>query len=265
VNADDQHPCTSPTTRILSDVHLRLDRPERGRRLARLVDGLDPGCDELIVAGDLCDFWFASRRRPGDEARCPGQSSLRRFRDRNGRLTILVGNHDTWLAALYRDALGAEVPETAALDLVRHGLRIHLAHGHVLGAASGSGWKTVMQGNGFLRLYRAIPTPLAAGLEALLDGTNALTRAAADRALIALFHDYGRSLPGPAPDLLVMGHVHVTLDQTPGPGQGPRLVVLGDWKRQASHLRIDPTGARLVIEPDTPVPNPRRTIPTRSP
>jgi UDP-2,3-diacylglucosamine hydrolase len=264
VNDQDRPESGPATTRILSDVHLRLDRPERGRRLARLVDGLDPAGDELIVAGDLCDFWFASRREAGDEGRCGGLSALRRFRDRGGRLTILVGNHDTWLGPMYRDAIGAEVPESAAIDLERHGFRVHVAHGHVLGPSSGSGWKAVMEGNGFLRAYRAIPTPLAAALEAVLDGTNALTHASADRALVARFHAYGRGLgPAAPPDLIVLGHVHLTLDQVTA--EGVRLIVLGDWKRQSSFLRIDASGARLVIEPDTAVPNSGRTNATRNP
>ena len=46
-----------------SDVHLRLDRPERGRRFARFVGGLEPGVDTLTIVGDLCDFWY--RRTAG--------------------------------------------------------------------------------------------------------------------------------------------------------------------------------------------------------
>ncbi len=47
---------------ILSDVHLRYDRPDRGERLARVVSEMGR-IDRLVIVGDLCDFWLASRQQ----------------------------------------------------------------------------------------------------------------------------------------------------------------------------------------------------------
>ena len=68
---------------FLSDVHLRLDQPDRGRRLALLVDRLRAG-DSLTIVGDLCDFWYAARQFDADPMACAGLRSLASFRDRGG-------------------------------------------------------------------------------------------------------------------------------------------------------------------------------------
>jgi UDP-2,3-diacylglucosamine hydrolase len=228
-----------------SDVHLRPDRPERGQRLARWVDGLS-GEDEVYLAGDLCDFWFASRRRPGDERSCAGLQSLVRFRRRGGPLTILAGNHDTWLGAFYRDALEARFVDAPALDLVKHGLRVHVIHGHRLGAKSP--WKGALESRAFLRAFAATPGPVAAGLSRLLDRNNVASKAAADRRHLRAFRRYADSLAGRA-DLAVFGHTHLTLDDA---AASPRLIVLGDWKDRSSYLRVDEQGARLHVAEDPP-------------
>ncbi len=62
-----------------SDVHLRLDRPERGHAAARWVESLGND-DSLTIVGDLCDFWFASRRVQTGVTACPGLKSLADFR-----------------------------------------------------------------------------------------------------------------------------------------------------------------------------------------
>ena len=47
--------------------------------------------------------------------------------------------------------------------------------------------------------------------------------------------------------MVVLGHVHVTLDDREG---SPRLIVLGGWHSQASYLRVDESGASLIVETD---------------
>ena len=118
---------------FLSDVHLRLDEPDRGRRLARLVDRLGPE-DSLTIVGDLCDFWYAARQYRADPMRVRrALAALASFRRRGGSITILAGNHDAWIGPFYERTLGARfLPDTLEVEI--QGLRIYLAHGHRLGA-----------------------------------------------------------------------------------------------------------------------------------
>lgn len=222
---------------FLSDVHLRHDRPDRGERLARLVDGLGPA-DRLFVVGDLCDFWFASRQHRRGLGRCPGLRSLVAFRERGGELILMLGNHDAWLGPFYEANLGVGVrPEP--LELESYGRRLRLAHGHRVKGKSW--WKGAMEGRAFLRAFGLLPRSLAWGLEALLDRVNERGRAESERRMIAGYREAAESARGGA-DLLIFGHVHRVVDETT---RGARFVVLGDWLVGASYLRIDEREAAL--------------------
>ncbi len=220
---------------FLSDVHLRLDRPDRGERLASVVDRLGPE-DRLIVVGDLCDFWYASRQTRNDPRRCAGLRSLLAFRERGGELLLLLGNHDTWLGPFYENLFGVVI-QPEPLQIESYGLRVRLAHGHRI--KEKSWWKAQMEGRAFLRAFKHLPHPLARGLETLLDTVNARHKVEADRRMTAAFRTLADSLHDTT-DLVVFGHVHTPHDD---PSRMPRLVVLGDWYEGAGLLRIDDESA----------------------
>jgi UDP-2,3-diacylglucosamine hydrolase len=226
---------------FLSDVHLRFDRPERGVRLAGLVDRLSPR-DRLFVVGDLCDFWLASRQRRADAMACAGLRALVDFRVRGGEITVLAGNHDAWLAPYYAKLFE---PGWVGDDLrvESHGLRLLLVHGHRLGARSL--WKATMESRAFLRGFAAIPGRLALALEERLERSNEFHREADDLRHLGVYRRYADAMAG-AVDLVVLGHIHRATDD-PGP---PRMIVLGGWHHRASYLRIDEDGAAFVVEPD---------------
>ncbi|WP_199756666.1 UDP-2,3-diacylglucosamine diphosphatase [Tautonia sociabilis] len=227
---------------FVSDVHLRLDRPERSSRFSAFVLGLEAD-DSLTVVGDLCDFWFASRQLGLDPMRCPGLRSLARFRDRGGRLTILTGNHDAWLGPFYQEALGAEWVE-GALERSSFGVRLSAVHGHRLGARSP--WKGMMEGRAFLQGFRALPGPIARGLAGRLERSNSRSLARTHRRHLVTYRSHARSLiDAGAADLVLLGHVHDVFDEPIGAG---RMIVLGDWIGGSSHARIDDSGVQFVAD-----------------
>jgi UDP-2,3-diacylglucosamine hydrolase len=226
-----------------SDVHLRLDEPVRGRRLARFVGGLEPEVDTLTIVGDLCDFWYASRQRDTDPLACDGLRALVEFRNRGGAVSILVGNHDSSLGTFYGSTLGLDLVDEP-VDLTIHGLRTRLLHGHLIEARRS--WKGWMESPGFLRAFRALPGPLAAMLDRLLHWKNVRGRHHDERRFFALYRSYAARCRG-AVDLVIFGHVHTPLDDA---GSNPRLIVLGSWHAQSSYAKIDASGASLIVETD---------------
>lgn len=226
-----------------SDMHLRLDRPERADRLARWVDGLDPG-DALYLVGDVCDFWFAARQLPGDPLACLGLRALAGFRSRGGALTILPGNHDHWLGPVYEEVLGASFVQ-GPLVVEAHGTRLSLSHGHRAGGRRP--WKAGMESRAFLNAFRRLPASVADRLDAKLERSNERGRVADEARYVEIFR---RCLVAvdPTADIAVFGHVHTPRDD---PSTQPRMVILGGWHTGTSYLRVDAQGATLVVEPAT--------------
>ena len=60
---------------LASDVHLRMDCPDRGRRLSSWVSGLSDA-DSVLIAGDLCDFWMGARSSESELMNCDGLRAL---------------------------------------------------------------------------------------------------------------------------------------------------------------------------------------------
>ena len=226
-----------------SDVHLRLDRPERGARFARWVNGLD-AADSLTIVGDLCDFWYASRQRDTDPLACDGLRALAAFRSRGGSITILAGNHDGWLGDFYTKALGARFL-AEPLEIEVDSFRVHLVHGHRLGARRP--WKGWMESRGFLAAFRSIPGPIATALDHLLEHANERRRIRDDERHLAVYRRYAATLRGRA-DLVVFGHIHTPLVETQ---TEPRIIVLGGWHYRSSYLKIDGSRAELIVEDAT--------------
>jgi UDP-2,3-diacylglucosamine hydrolase len=224
-----------------SDVHLRLDCPDRGQRFARWVDRIGAD-DTLTIVGDLCDFWFAARQSHKAFMDCEGLRAVAAYRARGGALKMLVGNHDLWLGPLYERHLGAEVVAEPH-DVNVYGLKVRLAHGHALGARPP--WKLVLESRAFLEAFRRLPDRPARVLGSVLGRTNERMRAANDRRHLAVFRAHARSL-GPDFDVLALGHLHRAHDE---PMARPRLVVLGNWHERASYLKVDTQGAALIVEP----------------
>ncbi len=237
-----------------SDIHLRLDRPDRAERFARFVATLQAG-DSLTINGDLCDFWYAARQRRADPLACLGLRALAEFRNKGGDLTILPGNHDAWLGPLYEKALGVPcVPEPLLREV--HGVRVHLVHGHLIGARPA--WKAFMESQAFLQGFGALPEPLASRLEGLLDRTNDRKLDDSERRHLVVFQKYAESLAGTA-DLCLFGHVHrpVEVPETTGTEiepPRPRWIVLGGWQIRESFVKIDQSGIAFVIRGPNPRP-----------
>jgi UDP-2,3-diacylglucosamine hydrolase len=232
---------------IASDVHLRLDRPERGRRFAAWVRGLEDDATVLIL-GDLCDFWLGTRSSETEMMGCDGIRALADFCRRGGSLSIMAGNHDRWLCPFYERSLGASIV-AEPLELTTHGLRLHLVHGHLLGARRR--WKALMESREFFSAFALFPSPLAGLLDRMLEMKNHSELERDEERHLALYRRYAAARLGQA-EVVVIGHVHRAVDERES---DPRLIVLGGWQHRSSFLRIDPAGASLrIVADEDPVP-----------
>jgi UDP-2,3-diacylglucosamine hydrolase len=188
--------------------------------------------DSLTIVGDLCDFWMAARLPETELLQCEGLQALAGFRARGGTLQIMAGNHDLWLCPIYERVLGAEIL-AEPVNLTALGLRVHLVHGHLLGARRR--WKSLLESHQFFTTFGHVPLPVASILDQVLEWKNQRGLKADEERHLRVFREYAASLRGRC-DLVVIGHVHRAVDDR---GSDPRLIVLGGWQYQSSHLKID--------------------------
>ena len=229
---------------LASDVHLRSDCPDRDLRFARWVRRIEDNA-ALLVLGDLCDFFQATRVPESSLMESPGLQALADLRTRGGSLAIMPGNHDRWLCPFYVRMLGASILDDPS-ELTIHGLRLHLVHGHLLGARRK--WKALMETRQFFHAFGRLPGPLAGLLDDLLERKNQRGLEADELRHLAVYRDYAARFRDLC-DLVVIGHVHRPVDEAATTDR-PRMIVLGGWQRQASYLRIDPVGASFQVVPD---------------
>jgi UDP-2,3-diacylglucosamine hydrolase len=222
-----------------SDIHLRDDHPERDRRFRAWLGQLTPA-DDLILVGDLCDFWMGARSSEAQLAAYPSLADLTEFRRRGGSLSIMAGNHDEWLCPFYERGLGARIIDEPH-DMTVHGLRVRLVHGHRLGARRR--WKAAMESRAFFRAFGWVPGPIAGGLDRVLAWKNERGLLDDEERHLRVYRDYATSCRDVA-DLVVIGHVHRPVDES---GASPRTIVLGGWQHRSSFLIIDERGARFHV------------------
>jgi UDP-2,3-diacylglucosamine hydrolase len=227
---------------IASDVHLRMDRPERGQRFANWVRRLDDD-DSLLIAGDLCDFWMGTRCRKSEMMECDGLRALVDFRARRGTLAIMPGNHDLWLCPFYERALGATIV-AEPFDTAVHGIRLHVVHGHRLGARRK--WKAWMETREFFTAFGHLPSPVAGLLDQLLERKNLSGLDEDELRHLAAYRRYTAEHRGLA-DIIVIGHVHRAVEES---GSNPRMIVLGGWQQRSSYLSVDLSGAFFHVPSD---------------
>src|SRR5262249_7319718 len=128
------------------------------------------------------------------------------------------------------------------LELTSHGSRLHLVHGHRLGARPL--WKAGMESRAFLHGFRGLPGAAARRLDGLLDRTNDRGRSAAEERTLACFRRHAAA-PAARAALALSAHAPRPADAPAGPA--PRLIVLGGWHLGSSYLRVDDGGARFVV------------------
>ena len=223
-----------------SDVHLRLDRPHRSRRFAEFVRELNSS-DTLLIAGDLCDFWFCTRQVQGGEL-CDGLRALQDFRQQGGEIVVLVGNHDRWMSPFYQEIFDATCVSEPFLVQVG-ARRVHVVHGHR--EAGRFAWKRLLETRFFFTFFALLPGAIANHLEAALMGEKSRKYAAKNKRLMAAYRRYVAARADEA-DLFVFGHVHERSDEEVG---AARLVVLGDWNEKGGYLTVNPTEALVRQTP----------------
>lgn len=123
----------STRTIVISDIHLGAVPQAHERAFLAFLDSVPGPDDDLLINGDLFDFWF-EYRHVVPRGHLPVLARLRALAERGVEMRFLGGNHDAWTGSFLADEVGIEVVPGPA-DLRVGGRLAYVAHGDGLGGA----------------------------------------------------------------------------------------------------------------------------------
>jgi UDP-2,3-diacylglucosamine hydrolase len=120
---------------FFSDVHLGAPNAPaslvREQKLLRFLNSIEPLAQEIIIVGDLFDFWYEYRHVvPKGYVRLLGK--LAQLTDKGIGIHFFVGNHDMWMKTYFQEELN--IPVYFGPKTFQYGkASFYVAHGDGLG------------------------------------------------------------------------------------------------------------------------------------
>jgi UDP-2,3-diacylglucosamine hydrolase len=238
---------------IASDLHLGAPdyatSLEREKKFIRWLDSIRGRASELIILGDLFDFWFEYKTAvPRGYVRLLGR--LAEMRDEGLPITLFVGNHDLWLRDYFPSELGIAVqhkPQTREF----FGKKYYLAHGDGLGPGDHEYkfWRKVFTNAFFNWCFRVSHPDIGLGLG------NYFSRRSAKKSRLHDDIDYGQKerlyqfvqdylRRDASYDYFVFGHRHHA--KVVQVSIQTQLIFLGEWFQKCSYLEITAEGGPVL-------------------
>lgn len=248
------YPPEAPPEKALffaSDLHAgapsAAESAPRERHFVRWLEKHAPEAAAFYLLGDLWDFWFEYQHAvPKGHVRLLG--ALAAVADAGIPVFFQRGNHDLWLTPYLTEEIGLRLladPYVARWE----GKTFFLSHGHKIGPLPWIDRLTyrIMESPFWTRLYRWIHPDMGLWLGRRLSGRSRIAHAPMDDIDLGPKEYFRRfvlaeSRKERALDWYIFGHRHLALVEKIGKSQ---VVLLGDWIRRFSYLRIDREGWSL--------------------
>jgi UDP-2,3-diacylglucosamine hydrolase len=245
---------------FLGDFHLGVPDAERSlAREKRIVAFLDEaakdlpngqaGAAEIILMGDLFDFWFEyARAVPRGHVRFLGK--LAELTDRGIPVHLFIGNHDMWIFDYLPKETGVIV-HREPVERVINGKHFLIGHGDGLGPGD-HGYKmikTIFRNPICQWAFARLHPNFGLWLGDLLSGRSRRKNYENDRKWLGadkewLVHYSRERLQEKHFDFLLFGHRHLPIDMEVKPGA--RYINLGDWIGYYTYGVFDGTEVKLM-------------------
>jgi UDP-2,3-diacylglucosamine hydrolase len=239
----------SETIYFLSDTHFKyhsLNADERKKRSYFLDFLLRIGhARSLYLVGDVFDFWFEYKsvvpRYYFDIL-----NGLFQLREGGTEVYIMGGNHDFWLGSHLSETLGFTVlPEIATHSL--QGRTVTLTHGDML-LPRDYGYKmlkSIIRSRPVVSIARTLHPDILFSLAKIFSrASKGITHKKTERSARRLVRMAPDAFFRWDNDVFIMGHTHLPLIKRFG--EGKVLVILGDWEKHYSYLKLE--GGELSLE-----------------
>jgi len=233
---------------LSGDVHLGAVSPEREHSFLRWLEHAGERADQVILNGDLFDFWFEYRSViPRGHTRVLG--ALAALVDGGVPVTLMGGNHDWWGGSYLEQEVGVTFLR-GPTRLTLGGRKVFLAHGDGLGRGD-LGYRALklMLRSGLTRwAFRWIHPDLGAGVARRVSKTEerGLTRDEKERSAALAAWGVAKLKAEPDLDLVVLGHTHIPILDEVEPGRW--YVNAGDWVVHHSYLVLEPGAPPRLAE-----------------
>ncbi|NNM33612.1 MAG: UDP-2,3-diacylglucosamine diphosphatase [Gemmatimonadetes bacterium] len=235
---------------LVSDIHLGAVPDETERSFRRWLAMVGESGSQLIINGDLFDFWFEYRRViPGDHVRT--LAALADLVDSGIPVTLMGGNHDWWGGEFFERRLGVSFhPDPLRIPVL--GQEVFVAHGDGLGAGD-LGYRVL---RGVLRSrvtrwgFRWIHPDVGARLADWVSETEARANdpEARDYDRAQYLEQWARDLLRNDPTLhhVALGHTHLPKLVEVDPGRF--YINSGDWVSHRTYVRFAPGEAPELLD-----------------
>jgi UDP-2,3-diacylglucosamine hydrolase len=231
-------------TYVVSDTHLGAVPAATERAFRGFLHHVQQSAAELLINGDLFDFWFEYRSVILRE-HFRVVAKLAEVVEAGVPVTFVGGNHDAWAGSFLRDEVGIRVVD-GPLEMDLAGRRTLVAHGDGLGTGDLKYrmLKAVIRSRLSIRAFRALHPDWGRRIAGLASSTEhkAGNGDAHSKQRAEFLQAWGadRLAENPALDLVLTGHAHVPVVAEVSPGRF--YANSGDWIRSYTYLVLPPGG-----------------------
>jgi len=233
---------------VVSDIHLGGVPATTERAFRNFLRHVASHASELLINGDLFDFWFEYRSVIQSQ-HYRVLAALTDVCEAGVRIRFLGGNHDAWGGDFLRERVGIEIlREGDVIEL--GGRRTLVVHGDGLGRGD-LGYrilKRVIRSPISIGVFRALHPDLGSRVASMVSMTEGKhgtpDMANAGRAAEVREWAVDRLRETPDLDLVLAGHTHTPLVDEVEPGR--YYVNTGDWINHFTYLTLPMGGAPVL-------------------
>lgn len=239
---------TTRPTLIVSDAHLGAIPARNARAFGALLENVPSLATELLINGDLFDFWFEYR----SVILRNHFHTLRRLADvvqAGVTVRMVGGNHDAWGGDFLRDEIGLELLDGPVVTEVG-GRTAYVAHGDGLGGGD-LGYrllKRVTRGRPGRALFRLVHPDLGTRIARRASATSHKREAGPGeedaRADHLSRHAAELLRADSSLQLVIFGHAHRPELREVEPDRF--YLNAGDWIHHLTYALVDPESIRLL-------------------
>jgi UDP-2,3-diacylglucosamine hydrolase len=229
---------------VVSDTHLGAVPAATERAFRGFLRHVGEHAGELLINGDLFDFWFEYRTVIMRE-HYRVVAALADLVESGVPVTFVGGNHDAWGGSFLRDDVGIRVVD-GPVEMVLGGRRTLVAHGDGVGAGDIKYrmLKAVIRSRASIFGFRALHPDLGRRIAQAASSTEHKAESGDIRSKnrAAFIQAWGRErlLEDPKLDLVLTGHAHVPAIEEVAPRRF--YVNSGDWLRSYTYVVLPAGG-----------------------